>query len=66
MQTKIFTALFPLIPAIAGAQSKTITPEDIVNRIKKQISCNRNGWLYDFLTEIPMHFAENQSNFKTF
>lgn len=36
MKTKIFSALFLLIPVFCFAQ---ITPEDIVNLIKKQVTC---------------------------
>jgi putative NIF3 family GTP cyclohydrolase 1 type 2 len=36
MKTKLFAALFLLLPYISKSQ---ITPEDIVNRIKKQVTC---------------------------
>lgn len=36
MKTKFFAALFLLFPFISNSQ---ITPEDIVNRIKKQVTC---------------------------
>jgi putative NIF3 family GTP cyclohydrolase 1 type 2 len=36
MRTKLFAALFLLFPFISKSQ---ITPEDIVNRIKKQVTC---------------------------
>jgi putative NIF3 family GTP cyclohydrolase 1 type 2 len=36
MRTKLFAALFLLLPFISKSQ---ITPEDIVNRIKKQVTC---------------------------